>query len=87
MTINTILLYIRDNKISITCRIEILLLFNAETDNLLSGRKGIHALFIDFRKASDLVDHGILLEKLARIHVSKCFWLWTQSFLEGRITK
>ncbi|CAB4001587.1 Hypothetical predicted protein [Paramuricea clavata] len=30
---------------------------------------GIHALFIDFCKANDLVDR---------------FWLWTRSFLEGR---
>ena len=39
---------------------------------------------IDFRKAFDLVDHGILLRKLAELNVPKCFWLWTRSFLEGR---
>ena len=48
------------------------------------GRIGVHALFFDFRKAFDLVDHGILLRKLAEMNVSKCFWLWTRSFLEGR---
>jgi hypothetical protein len=43
-----------------------------------------HALFIDFRKAFDLVDHGILLRKLAEINVTKAFWLWIRSFLEDR---
>jgi hypothetical protein len=41
-------------------------------------------LFIDFRKAFDLVDDGILLKKLAKMNVTKGFWLWTRSFLEGR---
>ena len=45
---------------------------------------GVHVLFIDFRNGFDLVDHGILLRKLAEMNVSKCFWLWTRSFLEGR---
>ena len=45
---------------------------------------GIHALFIDFRKAFDLVDHGLFLGKLAEMNITKSFWLWMQSFLEGR---
>lgn len=57
--------------------------FNA-TDNSKSGKKGIHAVFIDFRKAFDLVDHKILLHKLALMKVSKPFWTWIQSFLSGR---
>ena len=48
--------------------------YNA-TDNFQSGRKGVHAIFIDFRKAFDLVNHNILLEKLASMNVSKPFWL------------
>ena len=55
-----------------------------KTDNSRDGRMGVHVLFIDFRKAFDLVDHGILLRKLAEMNVSKCFWLWTRNFLEGR---
>ena len=41
--------------------------YNA-TDNSKEGRSGVHALFLDFRKAFDLVDHGILLRKLAELN-------------------
>jgi hypothetical protein len=54
------------------------------TDNSSTGRQGVHALFVDFRKAFDLVDHKILLEKIADINVTRSFWLWIMSFLEGR---
>ena len=54
------------------------------TDNSNSAKEGVHALFIDFRKAFDLVDHGILLRKLAAMNVIKAFWLWIRSFLEDR---
>ena len=54
------------------------------TDNTHSAKNRVHALFIDFRKAFDLVDHGILLRKLAEMNVTKAFWLWTRSFLEER---
>ena len=54
------------------------------TDNSKDGRSGVHALFLDFRKAFDLVDHGVLLWKLAELNVNKSFWLWIKSFLEGR---
>lgn len=58
--------------------------FNA-TDNSKTGKSGIHAIFIDFRKAFDLIDHRILLHKLAAMNVTKSFWLWIHSFLSGRI--
>ncbi len=54
------------------------------TDNSQSGRKGVHAIFIDFRKTFDLVNHNIQLEKLASMNVNKSFWLWIRSFLTGR---
>ena len=57
--------------------------YNA-TDNSQSGRKCVHAIFIDFRKAFDLVNHNILLEKLASMNVSNPFWLWIRSCLTGR---
>ena len=54
------------------------------TDNSLSGRKGVHAIFLDFCKAFDLVNHKILLEKLAYMRINKSFWLWISSFLSSR---
>ncbi len=57
--------------------------YNA-TDNSKEGRSGVHALFLDFRKAFDLVDHGILLRKLAELNVNKSFWMWTKCFLEEK---
>ncbi|CAB4034927.1 Hypothetical predicted protein [Paramuricea clavata] len=58
--------------------------FNA-TDNTCRDKAGMHALFIDFIKAFDLVDHaGILLNKLALMNVNKSFWSWVKSFLSGR---
>ena len=56
--------------------------FNATEPN--SPFCGVHALFVDFRKAFDLVDHAILLEKLASMNVSRSFWKWVQSYLSGR---
>ena len=54
------------------------------TDNSLSGRKGVHAVFLDFRKTYDLVNHNILFEKLAYMRINKAFWLWISSFLSSR---
>ena len=34
------------------------------------GGKGVHTMFLDFRQAFDLVDHKILLTKLAEINIS-----------------
>ena len=45
---------------------------------------GVHVVFVDFRKAFDLVDHGVLLTKLAGMGITKSFWKWTQSYPTGR---
>ena len=45
---------------------------------------GVHALLLDFQKAFDMVDHGILKGKLGEFNINQSFWLWIQSFLEGR---
>ena len=57
--------------------------YNA-TNNSQWGWKGLHAIFIDFRKAFDLVNHNILLGKLASMNVNKSFWLWIRGFLTRR---
>ena len=41
-------------------------------------------MFLDFRKAFDLVDHKILLFKLAEMNISRAFWSWVKCFLTGR---
>jgi hypothetical protein len=55
-----------------------------ETENTAHGRKGVHVIFIDFSKAFDMVDHRILLSKLASMNVTKYFWLWIRDFLSMR---
>ena len=54
------------------------------TENSPDGRMGVHALFLDFQKAFDMVDHGILKGKLGEFNINQSFWLWIQSFLDGR---
>ena len=52
-----------------------------DTDNKLHGRKSTHALFVDFSKAYDHVDHSVLLNKLKQLNINTSLWLWIQSFL------
>ena len=49
-----------------------------------SPYNGVHVVFVDFPKAFDLVDHGVLFTKLATMGITKSFWKWTQSYLSGR---
>ena len=44
----------------------------------------IGSMFIDFRKAFDLVDHKILNQKLAAYRLSRSSLLWFISYLESR---
>ena len=46
--------------------------------------RGVHALFVDVRKTFDLLDHAILLEKLAAMNIFRSFWKRVQSYLSGR---
>ena len=48
-------------------------------------KKGVHAVFIDLRKAFDLVDHKRLLNKLALRNINKPFWLWIKGFRSERV--
>ena len=58
--------------------------FNA-TDRSKTGKMRVHAVFIDFRKAFDLVHLKPLLNKLTIMNINKPFWLWIKSFLSGRV--
>ena len=44
----------------------------------------IGALFLDFRKAFDLVDHRILLDKLSLYNFSNSSLNWFESYLHNR---
>ena len=44
----------------------------------------IGSMFIDFRKAFDLVDHKILIQKLASYRLSRSSLIWFISYLESR---
>ena len=44
----------------------------------------VGALFLDVRKAFDLVDHKILLNKLSLYHFSPSSLQWFESYLDGR---
>ena len=50
----------------------------------LDEGKEVDAIFLDFSKAFDKVDHMKLLYKLDRIGVSKQVQRWVQSLLVGR---
>jgi hypothetical protein len=69
---------------TISALIEISQQWFDETENTTHGRKVIHAIFIDFSKAFDMVDHRILLSKLAYMNLTKYFWLWIRYFLAMR---
>ncbi|CAB4025078.1 Hypothetical predicted protein [Paramuricea clavata] len=44
----------------------------------------IGAVFMDFSKAFDLVNHDVLLRKLAKYHISQQALQWFTSYLDGR---
>jgi hypothetical protein len=91
MQLNCAELTLKDNqhaflkgRSTILALIEISQKWFDETENTVHGRKGIHAIFIDFSKAFDMVDHRILLSKLASMNLTKSFWLWIRDFLSMR---
>ena len=45
----------------------------------------IGTLFIDFRKAFDMVDHSLLMKKLAHYRLSMTSLKWFRSYLSTRV--
>ena len=43
-----------------------------------------YLVLLDFSKAFDVIDHNILIEKLANLGFSKCTFTWIVSYLRGR---
>lgn len=44
----------------------------------------VDCIYIDFKKAFDLVDHSLLITKLYRYGVPKCIIIWIQNYLDNR---
>ena len=58
--------------------------FDAILEALESGASGFDAIYLDFSKAFDKVDHGVLLHKLQRLGVCGKFETWLAKFLSDR---
>ena len=52
-------------------------------DNL-NKKKVIVAVFIDFKKAFDTLDHLILIQKLSKLNLSPNLLKWFENYLSGR---
>lgn len=50
----------------------------------LNKKQKVAVLFVDFRKSCDVIDHGILLDKLLDIGVTRSALMWFNSYLIGR---
>ena len=48
------------------------------------NRATVRAVLFDFEKAFDLIDHGILVQKLRLFHISEAVILWITDFLSCR---
>ena len=57
--------------------------FNTIVELLLTNQN-VDVVYLDFAKAFDRVDHGVLLEKMKRIGVSGKLYSWIESFLCNR---
>ena len=50
----------------------------------LDDRNSIRALFVDYSKAFDHVDHSTVLKKMAALEIYPCLLKWMHSFLLNR---
>jgi len=50
----------------------------------LDSHGSVRSVFVDFRKAFDLVDHNILLIKLSKYNIPNFLLLWCASYLTNR---
>ena len=50
----------------------------------LDSHGSVRTVFVDFRKAFDLVDHNILFAKLTKYNIRSFLLLWFASYLTNR---
>jgi hypothetical protein len=55
--------------------------------NILESGSGADVLYLDFAKAFDKVDHGVLLHKLSKLGITDKVWHWLKAFLINRTQK
>ena len=51
---------------------------------LSSGNNTVDMVYLDFAKAFDKVDHGVLLHKIKTLGITGKFGVWLYHFLTGR---
>ena len=61
-----------------------LLIFLSDLNNNLISRESTDVIYLDFKKAFDTVRHDILLEKLWKVGIRGCLWMWFKEYLSGR---
>ena len=52
---------------------------------LSSGNNTVDMVYLDFAKAFDKVDHGVLLHKIKMLGITGKLGVWLYHFLTGRI--
>ena len=58
--------------------------FDAMVEALEAGASSFDAIYLDFSKAFDKVDHGVLLHKLRKLGVYGKIGIWLAKFLSDR---
>ena len=58
--------------------------FEAVMESLEGGASGYDSIYLDFSKAFDKVDHGVLLHKLKNLGISGKIGVWLAKFLSNR---
>ena len=58
--------------------------YEAVLEALESGASGYDAIYLDFAKAFDKVDHGVLLHKLKKLGITGKMGVWLAKFLSDR---
>ena len=53
----------------------------------IDHKKSIHAVFFDFQKAFDIVDHTILLRKLQKFNLPSWIIPWVAQYLDNRVQR
>ena len=67
-----------------SCLSALLSVFDDVMQLLSSGNNTVDMVYLDFAKAFDKVDHGVLLHKIKMLGITGKFGVWLYHFLTGR---